>query len=62
MRKINLFGAGMGNAVGGLFGVIFSPLGWFTALFAVIALVGAFIAQDSWNEFYKTKEQSHESR
>lgn len=52
----------MGNAVGGLFGVIFSPLGWFTALFAVIALVGAFIAQDSWNEFYKTKEQSHESR
>ena len=52
MRRY-LFGAGLGNVVGGLLGVVILPLGWYTVLFAVVSLVGAFIAQAIWNEFYR---------
>lgn len=48
-----LLGAGLGNVVGGLVGVTILPLGWYTVLCAVVALVGAYIAQVTWNKFYR---------
>lgn len=38
-----LIGAGLGNAVGGVIGMIVLPFGWFTFLFFVVAVVGAVI-------------------
>ena len=43
-REDFLIGAGAGNVVGGLVGVAVLPLGWFTILFGVVALVGAYIS------------------
>lgn len=47
-------GAGAGNAVGGLIGVAVLPLGWLTVIFAIVALVGAYICQAAWK--WETKD------
>jgi hypothetical protein len=44
-----LFGAALGNVIGGLIGMMVLPLKWFP-LFAATALVGAYIAQAIWDE------------
>lgn len=51
MRKY-LVGAGLGQVAGGLIGVAVLPWGWFTILFGVCAVVGAYIAQDTYREYY----------
>ncbi len=58
MRRY-LLGAGLGNVVGGLLGMMFLPLGWMTVLFATVAIVGAIVAQETWNEFYR-QENKHD--
>lgn len=48
-----LFGAGIGSVVGGLIGTVILPLGWYTVLCSIVALVGAFIAQATWDKYYR---------
>lgn len=55
--KAYLFGAGLGNVIGGLIGVAVLPLGWFTVLFGTAAIVGAYIAQATWKKYYGTAQR-----
>lgn len=53
-----LVGMGLGNAVGGFIGMFIVPFGWFTLMYAVITVVGAYIAYDTYVRYYGTRIQS----
>lgn len=52
MSKISVrdfcIGSGAAHAIGGLVGIAILPFGKYTVFFAVLSLIGAYIAQEAW--------------